>query len=597
MIIIKKLFLVFGLIFINFFVIKVYASNSNYVLDTDVVAFIDEYPIRSYNIDNFIYVEAEDLQNYGFDVTKADNSINIVRNTQKDIYFMDIQEFNILKRDDMEIEKLLFEAYPSDTKVYIENELINAFDIDNKAFIQIDELQRFGYFIWDIDRREVKIDMLSFDIDNKLKDIDTSKEPINSYGIVELNKGDDYEPMTFLQKGYFDENGKLIYGIERTDFLWHGSLPFYIEKRGDFKNKAFIYISLFYSNEESRNYINENSYLYLLENSDFEYNYCVSCEFTNSYICRYLRDNGNLFLKQDLTQDEFNKFEFNSDSGEISIHNNFDYKFDKTPCIVTDRVFNATLYGENQEEIYNGEVELKYIIASEMPIYQPKNYSTDDGIIYSPYGFISYIGNVLNGLPSGKGKLYGDRYYTHSYNKANKGIEYNIYSIDGITTQKKVDLHLVYSGNFKNGNYDGNGILYEEGIISSKGTWQNGRRNGTFTDYTYNGGLNAYVAFEGNYKDNKRNGYGISYQPKGFVEYEGIVKECEGKLKDDQWVGAIKKYSIFYIPEQNIHKSYLYFEGSYEFKDDQLEEIGIFYNPDGSIEKQGHFINGELQNN
>ena len=38
----------------------------NHTLYTDIVALIDDHPIRSYNVDNRMVVVAEDLRGYGF---------------------------------------------------------------------------------------------------------------------------------------------------------------------------------------------------------------------------------------------------------------------------------------------------------------------------------------------------------------------------------------------------------------------------------------------------------------------------------------------------------------------------------------------------
>ena len=39
-----------------------------WVLHTDIIAYINDTPIRSYNIGGYTYVIAEDLIGYGFDV-------------------------------------------------------------------------------------------------------------------------------------------------------------------------------------------------------------------------------------------------------------------------------------------------------------------------------------------------------------------------------------------------------------------------------------------------------------------------------------------------------------------------------------------------
>ena len=48
------------------------------VLYSDVVAYIDGYPIRSYNIAGNTYIVAEDLVNYGFDVQWIPEELKLV---------------------------------------------------------------------------------------------------------------------------------------------------------------------------------------------------------------------------------------------------------------------------------------------------------------------------------------------------------------------------------------------------------------------------------------------------------------------------------------------------------------------------------------
>lgn len=56
-----------------------------WVLHTDIIAYINDTPIRSYNIDGYTYVVAEDLTDYGFKVTwnadDADGVLSIISGT------------------------------------------------------------------------------------------------------------------------------------------------------------------------------------------------------------------------------------------------------------------------------------------------------------------------------------------------------------------------------------------------------------------------------------------------------------------------------------------------------------------------------------
>ena len=92
---------------------------------------------------------------------------------------------------------------------------------------------------------------------------------------------------------------------------------------------------------------------------------------------------------------------------------------------------------------------------------------------------VRYIGQVLNGVPEGKGVIYwnnGDRYEGDwkNDNKEGKGI---YYSNNGDR----------YEGDFKNGNKEGKGIYYYNNGNRYEGEWKNDNREGNGIMY-YNDG-------------------------------------------------------------------------------------------------------------
>ena len=83
---------------------------------------------------------------------------------------------------------------------------------------------------------------------------------------------------------------------------------------------------------------------------------------------------------------------------------------------------------------------------------------------------VKYIGQVLNGVPEGKGIMYwsnGDRYDGDWKNdtKDGKGI---YYWNDGD----------IFEGDFKNGKSEGKGIYYWNDGEKYEGEWKNGNREG-----------------------------------------------------------------------------------------------------------------------
>ena len=147
----------------------------------------------------------------------------------------------------------------------------------------------------------------------------------------------------------------------------------------------------------------------------------------------------------------------------------------------------------------------------------------------------SYMGNLINGLPNGKGTLnsFDNKYiYDGEFKDGLKNGNGKLIISDGTK----------YSGNFLNDLYNGNGVLCDKNGNIYEGDFENGLFNG-YGHYTLNDG-NVYIGmfkngfFEGKgqliYKDGtvydgefvngKKNGNGIMLYNNGF-KIEGIFKD------------------------------------------------------------------------
>ena len=83
---------------------------------------------------------------------------------------------------------------------------------------------------------------------------------------------------------------------------------------------------------------------------------------------------------------------------------------------------------------------------------------------------------------------------------------------------------LAYKGNFKNGKEEGAWISYHvNGQLFSKGNYKNGKEEGAWISYHVNGQLFS----KGNYKNGKKEGAWVSYNSDGTVD-----KEYTGTFKD-----------------------------------------------------------------
>lgn len=58
-------------------------DSMGWVLYTNIVAYIDDVPIRSYNIDGYTYIVAEDLQEYGYEVERIPQDKKLTVSTSR----------------------------------------------------------------------------------------------------------------------------------------------------------------------------------------------------------------------------------------------------------------------------------------------------------------------------------------------------------------------------------------------------------------------------------------------------------------------------------------------------------------------------------
>lgn len=153
-----------------------------------------------------------------------------------------------------------------------------------------------------------------------------------------------------------------------------------------------------------------------------------------------------------------------------------------------------------------------------------ENANLDDGY------FISYEGEFKNGLRNGKGVQYSansddnvlDSYY-HAVNMYEREIlkyydfRYNLPLFDN---------RIVYKGQFKEGEYNGEGTLYYgSGQIMYEGDFDNGKCEGDGVEYYGNG----QIKYKGEFKNGAYDGKGTLYLENGDIEYKGKFKNGDVK--------------------------------------------------------------------
>ena len=126
-----------------------YALAEKIVVKSDINAYIDYTPIRSYNVDGYTYVIAEDLRNYGFDVVwNADErTLEVARNVLATPVYS-----RALYEADCDIVNTRYQIHPTDIVTHWEGRVLNGYNIGGMTVIQIDELAECGHFLWDAEK-------------------------------------------------------------------------------------------------------------------------------------------------------------------------------------------------------------------------------------------------------------------------------------------------------------------------------------------------------------------------------------------------------------------------------------------------------------
>ena len=121
-----------------------------------------------------------------------------------------------------------------------------------------------------------------------------------------------------------------------------------------------------------------------------------------------------------------------------------------------------------------------------------------------------YIGQVINGIPEGKGVMYvdgGDIYKGEFRNGKYEGKGIYYFNENDKTRGNR------YEGEFSNGQANGKGIYYKSNDDRYEGDWKKDLKEGKGVYYYNNGDI-----YEGDFKNNKMEGKGIYYYNNGDRE-------------------------------------------------------------------------------
>lgn len=130
---------------------------ANSVLNTDIKAYIDGYPIRSYNIDGYTSIVVEDLNQYGFYVAYDNNE----RTLKIDDVKGNITSTYVHTSNTQPVGSKAMDVYYTDIRTYVKSKdtsgYLNAYgyNVDGLTLIRIDNLDEFGNVIWDQNARTI----------------------------------------------------------------------------------------------------------------------------------------------------------------------------------------------------------------------------------------------------------------------------------------------------------------------------------------------------------------------------------------------------------------------------------------------------------
>ncbi len=152
----KKLISIFMTITVLFSVSGMVSAKNGIcgeVLNTDIKAYINGNPIRSYNIDGWTGVVAEDLRDYGFVVEWSAQNRTLYIGGEG---FTDTPTHSYqFTQNTKPIGSVASYVYETDIKTYVNGKIVNAFNIGGFTIIYIDDLQAFGDVLWNEEKREI----------------------------------------------------------------------------------------------------------------------------------------------------------------------------------------------------------------------------------------------------------------------------------------------------------------------------------------------------------------------------------------------------------------------------------------------------------
>lgn len=299
----KNIFFTLILIIFSIFPLNVYADVIGEALNTDITAYVDDVPIRSYNIDGWTGIVAEDLREYGFDVVwfEDERALYISRYKKGEITANYKSEEN-----KKEIGSHAADIYSTDIKTYINGEEVQAFNIDGRTIIYIDYLQCYGDVTWYPTERKI---CYEYEAPWEIK--------LENYDKGDTQKNIDSFKISVLK----DDKGKYI--VNGINLQYLDNLYVSHSKADGMKFSVSLYQRVLFQTEELSNLLWKTITI-KYGDEEIQKNADIANELMKIYIngelihikdVDYGRGNGHtdyyFILDTDITKEEINKIEIN----------------------------------------------------------------------------------------------------------------------------------------------------------------------------------------------------------------------------------------------------------------------------------------------
>lgn len=122
---------------------------------SDISAYINHYPITSYNINGNTAVVAEDLQNYGFNIVwnAEERSLSITLNSNA----TEITPYGTVYKNSYRVGQKSYPYLETDIIAYVNGQRATSFNIDGKTCIYMEDLASCGEIMWVPEVRALKM--------------------------------------------------------------------------------------------------------------------------------------------------------------------------------------------------------------------------------------------------------------------------------------------------------------------------------------------------------------------------------------------------------------------------------------------------------